>query len=45
MNPDYRWPIGIAVALLVFVVVQLSFVTVAVRTQDEVVPSYTTAAR
>jgi hypothetical protein len=45
MNPDHRWPIGIAVALLVFVAVQVSFVTLAVRTQDEVVPSYTAAAR
>ncbi len=45
MNPDHRWPLGIALALLVFVVVQLSFVTLAVRTQDQVVPSYTTAGR
>ena len=45
MNPDHRWPICIAVALLVFVAVQLSFVTMAIRTQDEVVPSYTSVAR
>ncbi len=35
-----RWPIGIAVALLVVVVVQLAFAYVAVTRADAVDPTY-----
>ncbi len=34
------WPIGIAVALGVFIIVQVGFVLLAVRTTDPVVESY-----
>jgi hypothetical protein len=37
---DRTWPIGIAVALAIFVIVQVTFAFVAVRNADTVVPSY-----
>jgi hypothetical protein len=37
---DLRWPIAIALGLLVVVLVNLAFVYVAVSGKDEVVPSY-----
>ncbi len=39
------WPIGIAVALAVFVIVQVAFAIVAVNHGDPVVYSYRTEAR
>lgn len=39
------WPIGIAVALAVFVIVQLAFAIVAVNHPDPVVDSYRTEER
>jgi hypothetical protein len=39
------WPIGIALALGVFVIVQVAFAIVAVRHADPVVDSYRTEAR
>ncbi len=40
-----RWPLGIAVALAVFVVVQLAFARIALSEPDPVVPSYASERR
>ncbi|MFN7147113.1 MAG: hypothetical protein ACK4YP_25310 [Myxococcota bacterium] len=40
-----RWPIGIALALLAVVAVQLTFVWVAVESADPVDPTYATEKR
>ena len=37
---DLRWPIGIAVGLLLVILVNLAFIYVSVSGQDEIVPSY-----
>jgi len=37
---DRRWPIGIAIGLLLVVLVNLAFIYIAVSGKDEVVPSY-----
>lgn len=42
---DLRWPIGIAIGLLLMVLVNLAFIFIAVRGADEVVPSYQTEPR
>jgi hypothetical protein len=44
LNParldSLRWPVGIALALLIVIAVNVVFVYVAVRGADEVAPSY-----
>lgn len=40
-----RWPVGIALALLAVVVVQLTFVWIAVHSTDPVDPTYVSEAR
>jgi hypothetical protein len=40
-----RWPIGIALALLIVIAVNVAFVYIAVRGADEVAPSYVTEPR
>jgi hypothetical protein len=42
---DLRWPIGIAVGLLLMILVNLAFIFIAVQGADEVVPSYQTEPR
>jgi len=42
---DLRWPIGIAIALLIVILVNLTFIYVAVSGGDDVVPSYHTEER
>ncbi len=44
-TPPSRWPLGIALALAVFVVVQLAFARIALRDPDPVVPSYAVERR
>jgi len=39
-RPDLRWPIGIAVGLLLVILVNLAFIYISVSGQDEIVPSY-----
>ena len=39
-RPDLRWPIGIAIGLVIMMAVNLCFIYVAVTGADEVVPSY-----
>ncbi|HXG43942.1 MAG TPA: hypothetical protein VNJ71_04200 [Gemmatimonadales bacterium] len=43
--PRSRWPLAIAVGLLVVVVVNALFAYVAIRGADAVVPSYQTEPR
>jgi ABC-type spermidine/putrescine transport system permease subunit I len=40
-----RWPIGIAIGLLLMVLVNMVFIYIAVSDADEVVPSYNTEER
>lgn len=40
-----RWPIGIAIVLFIVIVVQVAFAIIAVRTADEVDPTYASEAR
>jgi hypothetical protein len=40
LRTDRRWPIAIAVGLLLVILVNLAFIYIAVRGKDEVVPSY-----
>ena len=40
-----RWPIGIAIGLILVVLVNLAFIYIAVSGKDEVVPSYHTEQR
>ncbi|UCG85797.1 MAG: hypothetical protein JSW71_18045 [Gemmatimonadota bacterium] len=42
---DWRWPVGIAIGLLVMILVNLAFIYIAVSGADEVVPSYQIEAR
>jgi hypothetical protein len=42
---DRRWPIGIAIGLILVVLVNLAFIYIAVSGKDEVVPSYHTEQR
>jgi hypothetical protein len=42
---DRRWPIAIAIGLLVIILVNLVFIYIAVSGADEVVPSYKIEAR
>ena len=37
---DRRWPIGIAIGLILVILVNLAFIYIAVSGKDEVVPSY-----
>lgn len=37
---DSRWPIAVAVGLIIVVLVNLAFIYVAVSGKDEIVPSY-----
>jgi len=37
---DRRWPVGIAIGLLIVVLMNLAFIYIAVSGKDEVVPSY-----
>ena len=37
---ELRWPLGIAIGLLVMVVVNMGFIYIAVSGADDVVPSY-----
>jgi hypothetical protein len=39
-RPELRWPIGIAVALLIMMAVNACFIYVAITGADTVVPSY-----
>lgn len=39
------WPLGIALALALFVAVQLAFARIALSTPDPVVPSYASERR
>ncbi len=39
-RPDLRWPIGIAIGLLIMMAVNVCFIYIAVSGADEVVPSY-----
>lgn len=40
-----RWPLAIALGLLLVVVMNVVFITIAVRGADEVVPSYISGER
>jgi hypothetical protein len=42
---DHVWPIGITLALLVVVAVNVAFIVVAVQGADEVAASYETGER
>jgi hypothetical protein len=42
---DLRWPIAIAIGLLFVVLVDLTFIYIAVSGKDEIVPSYHTERR
>jgi hypothetical protein len=44
-HADWRWPLGIAIGLLVMIFVNLAFIYIAVSGADEVVPSYQSEAR
>ena len=45
LRPDLVWPVGITLALLVVVAVNVAFIVVAVRGQDQVVSSYVDGER
>jgi hypothetical protein len=42
---DLRWPIGIAIALALVILVNLAFIYIAVSGADEVAPSYQSEPR
>ena len=42
---ELRWPIAIAIGLLLMILVNLAFIFIAVDGADEVVPSYQTEPR
>lgn len=42
---DLRWPLGIALALIVTVLVNVAFIYIAVSGADDVVPTYQTEPR
>ena len=42
---DRRWPVGIAIGLLIVVLMNLAFIYIAVSGKDEIVPSYHTERR
>ena len=44
-SKDRRWPVGIALGLLLIILVNLAFIYIAVSGADEVVPSYKTEPR
>jgi len=45
LGREHVWPIGIAIALLIVVLVNVAFIVVAVRGQDAVSPSYVEGQR
>ena len=45
LSGDHVWPIGITIALLIVIAVNVTFIVVAVRGQDDVVPSYVQGER
>lgn len=44
-EPRNWWPMGIVIALVVVIAINVAFIVVAVRGSDPVVPSYSTEAR
>ncbi len=44
-EPRNWWPMGIAIALAIVVMVNVAFIVIAVRGSDPVVPSYSAEAR
>jgi hypothetical protein len=44
-EPRNWWPMGIAIALLVVIAVNVVFIVLAVRGSDPVVPSYSAESR
>lgn len=45
LSRDLAWPVGLALALTVVVLVNLAFIWVAVRGADPVAPSYVAGER
>ena len=45
LRPEHVWPVGITLALLIVVLVNVAFIVVAVRGQDAVAPSYVEGER
>jgi len=45
LTRDHVWPIGITIALLIVVAVNIAFIVIAVGGQDEVAPSYVEGER
>ena len=42
---DLRWPIAIVIGLVLVILVNLTFIYIAVSGKDEIVPSYHTERR
>lgn len=40
LSRDHIWPIGITIALLIVIAVNVAFIVIAVGGQDEIAPSY-----
>jgi len=45
LTADHAWPIGIALALFVVIMVNVAFIVIAVSGQDEVAASYVEGER
>ncbi len=45
LTRDHVWPLGIAIALLIVIAVNVTFIVIAVRGQDEIAQSYVEGER